>query len=328
MLSRIAEAFYGMGREIERAQSVTRVLEVTWKMGRARGRLGGAESWHAVAEAFEAGLEEPSEEAVRALLLLDPQHPFSVLRCIRAARGHGRGVRERLSEELWEHLNRGYLELEARSLESGWRSGSSELNRRIASFCDAFHGIADDTLIHGDEWHFLRAGKYLERVESVARILDVRHRSLVLRPEEEGRPIDFHEWQGLLRSLSAHEPYRRAYDARIVPARALAFVLSHASFPRSAAFCLDRLAEAIAAVSSDLPAQRELAREIRELAGELGDPAREGGPLETELSRTVATLRTRARGLHEALGRAFFHVRHRALETSMVPLGEMAEAPQ
>ena len=217
MLSRIARGLYDVGGAIERAQDVTRILEVNHKMNLERAALEEASVWTAVSEAFECGLENPSEADLYRELVISTTHPYSVRHCIEGARSEARAMRDHISEEMWLHLNRSHLDLASLSFERILQIGRSEFNRRIELFANAFHGFADTTMIRGEAWYFLGIGRLAERASMLCRILEIKRKSLALAPEHEGAPIDFHQWQALLRSLSGYEPYRRAYDARIQP---------------------------------------------------------------------------------------------------------------
>jgi len=258
MLSRIARGLYGIGRSIERAQNVIRVLEVNHKMNLERDRESEQSIWLAIAEAFHTQSDPPSESILYQELVLSFDHPHAVRACIRSARDQGRAMRDHISEEMWLHLNGTYLSLSELTFADILREGRSEFNRRIETFCDAFHGLADDTMIHGPAWRFLRIGKFLERASMICRILDIKRKVLALAPDDEGRPIDVHQWQALLRSLSGYEPYRRAYDARIMPSRVLEFVLQRADFPRSLGHAVQQVAKELRGLNSDRAAQIEL----------------------------------------------------------------------
>lgn len=311
MLSRIAEALYRTGRDVERAQNVARVLEVHHKMHVARQSFLPAAGWLALYEAFgveDAG--EPTEEALYGVLVLDRDHPFSVRGRIGSARARARTLRDRISEEMWEHLNRFHLELALLEFSDIRRLGRLEFNRRIEIFCDAFHGLADDTMMHGPEWHFLRLGKFLERAAMVCRILDVKRKTLALAPEQEGRPIDFHQWQGMLRSVSGYEPYRRVYDARIVPSQVLDLVLAHPEFPRSFRHCLERIDESLRAVTPDGPTRRELLSAVQHTLAEMGsEPS--VALLHGGLEGHVRSLSRRCAALDEGIAAALFRSRLR-----------------
>ena len=262
MLSRIARGLYQMGRSIERAQNMVRILEVNHKMDLEREPLGAASGWVAIAESIPIEAPATTEAVLYAELVLSDVHPFSVRQCISAARNHGRSMRDHVSEEMWLHLNRYYLDLRELDFGDILRVGRSEFNRQVETFCDAFHGLADNTMVRGPAWAFLRAGKFLERAEMCCRILDIKRKTLELVPHAEGHPLDVHQWQALLRSLSAYEPYRRVYQARIQPERVLEFVLKSDAFPRSLAHSLVQFAGSLRLVSASGRAQGELQHRV------------------------------------------------------------------
>ena len=83
---------------------------------------------------------------------------------------------------------------------------ASEPDEEIAGgphrFCNAvkfgshrFHGVADDTLPHDEGWHFLQAGRALERAEMTARIVDVEYHKLVEGSPAGGSPTIISGWR-------------------------------------------------------------------------------------------------------------------------------------
>lgn len=323
MLSRIAEALFQVGRDIERAQNIVRIVEVEHKMRVASPSWNASAGWLPIFEAFDVvTVEEPTEFSLYSILVLGAKHPYSVRGRIAKARERARALREIISEEMWEHLNRFNAELAPLCFDDIRLIGRSEFNRRVELFCDAFHGLADDTMIHGQEWHFLRLGKFLERGAMLCRILDVKRKTLQFTPEQAGRPIDFHQWQGMLRSLSGYEPYRRVHDARIMPHLVLDFVLAHPGFPRSFLYSLSQIESSLDAITSDAWAGRDLLAEVaktqREVASESGDTLLRGG-----LESYIRLLARRCDAIEEGIESAFFRSRLPAPRASASAPGEL-----
>ena len=319
MLSRIARGLCAMGRSVERAKTVARVLEVSHKMNLEREAVDDSGNiWVAIAEQFGVTASDPTEEAIYADLVVSRTHPYSVGRCIETLRSQGRGVRDHISEELWGHLNQYFLAAGNPGFDQIVAMGRSDFNQRIATFCDAFHGLADDTMIHGESWQFLRVGRFSERAELICKILDVKRKALALAPETRDRPVAFHHWQALLRSLSGWEPYRRAHDARIVPERVLDFVLRAPEFPYSLGFGLDALAQALAQVTSNSPAQNRLARDIDALLAEIRALDCSRAIAEDRLEDTVRRLADGCRAISGAIEAAYFD----RLDPAPQPLGD------
>ena len=285
---------------------MSRILEVNNKMNLERPAADDANVWTAIAESFGCGLDGTSEAALYHELVLSRTHAFSVRQCIDAARDEGRAMRDHISEEMWLHLSRTHLDTSTLTFERILKIGRSEFNHQVALFCDAFHGLADDTMIRGDSWVFLRIGKLLERAAMIRRILEIKRKSLELSPEHEGAPVDVHHWQALLRTLSGYEPYRRAYDARIVPERVLAFVLKRPEFPRSLGCTLAELRDAVAKLSSGNPSQMSIVQDIDRIHEWLGmiDPNElvKNGTFEVELRE----IERRCEALSDAIELGFF----------------------
>jgi uncharacterized alpha-E superfamily protein len=268
MLSRIALGLYGLGRSVERVQNVTRILEVNHKMHLQRSDGPGGRVWEAIAQSFLCPVEHYTERALYDALVHSETHPYSVRRCLREARDEGRTMREHISDEMWIHLNLHFLEFRDVSFDSVLEIGRSEFNRRIEVFCDALFGLADDTMIRGEAWAFLRLGKQMERALMICRILDIKRKSI--SSDADGAPADVHHWQALLRSLSGYAPYRRVYDARVLPYQVLEFVLKREDFPRSLAHALREMRDTI----DLLGAQNPLVSRVVALLGELRDDLR------------------------------------------------------
>ena len=267
MLSRIANSLYVMGRAVERVQSVTRILEVNHKMHLEHLAGSNAAIWQAIAHSFLCPIEDYSEEELYRVLVCSDSHPYSVRRCLREARDEGRSMRDHISDEMWLHLNRSYLEYKDVDFQKVIEIGRSEFNRRIEVFCDALYGLADDTMIHGEAWAFFKMGKYMKRALMLCRILHVKRAAI--SPSLNGAPADVYHWQALLRSVSGYEPYRRAHDARIVPERVLEFVLQNKQFPRSLAYALGEMRGCLPFLVSKSPLERHLDQLLKDLLDRL-----------------------------------------------------------
>lgn len=305
MLSRIARALYYIGRDVERAENVARILEVNHKMNLETAPEVNV--WHPILEAFGIADSESTEAAVYEELVLSDDNPYSVRSCIRSARDNGRANREQLSEELWEHLNRYNRSLDGMSFDSILEIGRTEFNRQVELFCSAFNGLAHDTMVHGRGWHFLRLGRYSERAAMTCRILQIKCGLLLLNPEEKGSPLDLHQWQALLRSLSAYQPYRSLYHARIVPARVLEFLVSNPAFPRSFHYSLALVYDSLRAVGSSNLKQMEVRTFVSDLLGELRDPAYCTLMLQGDLKRDIEQLGQRCADVSALLEETYFN---------------------
>lgn len=264
MLSRIAQGMYGLARRIERIENMTRILDVNHRMSLERAYYSDLDVWSPILaisgsrQLFDSLYPGISEKNVYDFLLLSEDNPDSVVCCLRAAREAARIMRDQISEEMWRHLNLMHMELAQVNLEQVLGEGSFDFNHRIQSFCSGWHGLADNTMVHGQAWLFLRLGRFLERGLMTSRILEIKYHLLLPTPDEIGRPLDLHQWQALLRSVSGFEAYRRLYKAKIAPARVVDLLLFSTHFPRSVHFCIHAVADALSRIGAGTEAQRNL----------------------------------------------------------------------
>ena len=109
MLSRVADSLYWMSRYLERAENTTRQLDVTMSLMLDTGGTNVETRWTRLLASIgkPAGLEWGGglEHMARALVF-DGFNPASVTFCINGARENARQVREEISSEQWQRLNR------------------------------------------------------------------------------------------------------------------------------------------------------------------------------------------------------------------------------
>jgi uncharacterized alpha-E superfamily protein len=249
MLSRVAQSLYWMARHVERAEAVSRVVAVHFQ-----ARLdGGPAGWGAVVrivsdeDVCRVIEDEGGERAVLAYLLAHPDNPDGVLPCLGRARENARGVRDQVSSEMWEHLNRLYFLARDEGV-AGLAQGPYAFFRRVRDGSQAFQGIANATMAHGEAYEFLQLGRYLERAATTLRIVRVRYAEVAAL--DEGSVAASLELMNLLKSCSAFEPFRRQPGSGLLPGPVAEYLLLDRQFPRAVLFCLARAADAVAAVAA------------------------------------------------------------------------------
>lgn len=120
MLARVADALYWMGRYIERAENVTRILMVTSDFSVELEGLDDALAqgeWDA-ARAALPGASPVKLGKTRGLtvphirsFLLDEDNPMSVITSLARARENARSIGEALTREVFTNLNETHREL-------------------------------------------------------------------------------------------------------------------------------------------------------------------------------------------------------------------------
>ena len=173
-------------------------------------------------------------------------------------------MREALSNEVWENLNRLYLRLSPVTMDSIWVHTPARLFREALEEMHALEGVTYSTLSHGEGWYFLELGRHIERVQLLGRLLDVHFRAAQTAA---ARRRKYFDWLVLLKFCTAFEPYTKLYTASIRPQKIAEFLLFDSEFPHSICFSVDRMTEALARVAPGAPPARRAA--VERLAGRL-----------------------------------------------------------
>ena len=267
MLSRVADSLYWMSRYVERAEHTARVIAVKLDSMVEQTPEDAAASWARVAEALSGekqAVRHADAFAITRKLAFDRDNDTSLINSLSMAPDNARQVREALSNEVWENLNRLYLRLSPVTMDSIWVHSPARLFREVLEDMHALEGVTYSTLSHGEGWYFLELGRHIERVQLVGRLLDLHFTAAA--NEGEAGPKYF-DWLVLLKFCTAFEPYTKRYTASIRPQKIAEFLLFDAEFPHSICFSVDRMTEALARVAPGAPPARRAA--VERLAGRL-----------------------------------------------------------
>lgn len=260
MLSRVADSLYWMGRYLERAENVTRLLLVTEDFSTETQGLAedlAQTAWKDMLAIFPAA-QLPREITPFAPLSVpyletfftDQANAYSILFSIRRARENARSVREALTFEVFLALNEAF-----RALETYERKGMPDL----PAFRDALNathkgifavvGAIDHTCTRDEGWRFLKLGESLERAYCSALVLRTKLPALLAAEARGDAPLYYTQWRTLLRSLSSLENYRRVYGARLEPNLVIGFLLFNPDSPRSLRYGASVVRDYLAAIS-------------------------------------------------------------------------------
>lgn len=257
MLSRVADSLYWMARYLERAEHTARIVGVQLNLIVDQTKLTPEDRWKRILESLgieNGDLPGADTGSLTRSLLYDPDFASSIVSSMQNARENCRQVRNQISSEMWEQLNRLY-HLVRRHAADRRKSIPLEFLMAVDEGVHLFHGITDSTMSHNEAWQFIRIGRFLERATNTATLLDVHFRY----------PQEHLEWIALLRSCTAFEAYCRAHTADIRPDWAAEFMLLDDKFPHSVRFSVDRVATALSA----LIGPGELDERTRRLVGRL-----------------------------------------------------------
>ena len=248
MLSRVADSLYWINRYVERAENLSRFVEVSEAMA-LDCPPGSAEPWLPLIDAngdrelFDRLFPEGQPEDVVRFLVRETANPNAIVNCIAIARENARQIRDVITTEMWEQINGIYWSL--KEDESFWTQPPQEQLRDIRRGCQLFYGITDATLSRDLSWQFSRLGRLIERADKTTRILDVKYFLLLPSPEEVGGVLDELQWISLLRCAGAYQMFRQSRQQVITPKAVAGFLLLDPVFPRSVRYCLERINETL-----------------------------------------------------------------------------------
>jgi uncharacterized alpha-E superfamily protein len=251
MLSRVADSLYWMSRYLERAENTVRQLDVTMSLMLDTGGASAETRWQRMMASLgnPAGTDWNGDmDAMARILVFDSLNHASVTFCVNGARENARQVREEISSEQWQRLNRLYHQMHSPHTQTQFRSN---INDALASVVDGIHlfkGVSDTTMIHGQGWQFIRLGRYLERAYATATLLEVYQPDLFQTHEREHSGYQYLELVGLLRCCTSFEAYCQVYTADLVPDRILEFLLLNEDFPHAIRYCVDGIRDAIESI--------------------------------------------------------------------------------
>jgi uncharacterized alpha-E superfamily protein len=269
MLSRVADSLYWMSRYLERAEHTARIIDVNLNLMLDESASSVDRRWQRVLRSLGnppkiAWTGDPYRLA--STMIFDSEKRASIVSCIMLARENARQVREQISSEQWQELNRLYHEVTGANVDDSHGSQLSDFLQIVHDGAYLFQGVTDSTMSHGEGWQFIQFGRFIERASATAALLDVYTSEFLTHPDRlEGN--EYLEWIGLLRSCTAFEAYCHVYTADLHPERILEFLLLNREFPHSVGYAIDTLQDALEAIHGEGGKRR--AATLTRLAGRL-----------------------------------------------------------
>ena len=290
MLSRVAESMYWMARYLERAEDITRLLMVNFDALLESQSAQTQNGWDSILKTngdeslFKDLHREINARTVIQFLFWEPLNTNSVAACVTQARENARSVREQITSEMWEAINRLYF-LVRNTEQENVLVNPTEFFLLIRDRAQALQGFTTATMNHREPYQFIQLGMHLERADKTARILDAKYTYLYRLPN--GSAEMSLQLIALLRSCGAFEPYRRDSTGEMNVESVVEYLLLNNGFPRAVFFCLNRCLRVLDNLGdggSSLPKaespRRALGRlsadleylDIQEILGEAMDP--------------------------------------------------------
>ena len=247
MLSRTAANLYWIGRYMERAEFTTRLAEATLRLSSlSMGRGAERAAWESAlavasaSDAFAQAKENLTSFNVNRYLML-AENPNSVRSCLGAARENARAARNAITREVWEAINRSWLDIRGRTSPGGAQA-TMNLIDTVKADSRGFEGALSRMLRRESFW-FMRLGSVIERGDNTARLLDVKYYLLLPEGEQVGGTLDRDQWTAILQTVSARNAYRLLYRESLKPWLVADLLIFRRELPRSLAACCSETVE-------------------------------------------------------------------------------------
>ena len=269
MLSRVADSLYWMSRYLERAEHTARLVDVSLNLLLDEPSDHGPVNWRRLLRSLDTPAPESGEEgySIAYTLCFDEGNVNSIVRSVAAARENARQIREQISSEMYEHLNKMHLDLQRVDPMAVWNDQPHLFFQQIKDNAHLFQGITDSTLNHGQDWWFIQLGRAIERANNTSALLSVYFDEPPAPLDSDSETGGYLKWVGLLKSCSAFEAYCKYHRGGIRPERIAEFLVLDGDFPRSVRHCIDTVHKSLDNITQDTGALRAV--KANRLAGKL-----------------------------------------------------------
>ena len=238
MLSRAATSLALLGRHLERADHLARILGVHVELSLDRRDEPGPKFWMRFMELAGWRNSDTGRRDQAVEMVVGGTLGPSVRASVGAARLAAQAVRPSLPSELYEQVNA----LHWRVQESRWQPDLYPFLHDVQMSIRLVDGLLDDTMPNDDARDFVRLGKFVERAANVTKIVTRKSAELADTPE------DALEWTAVLKSCFAFESFQARYSGGVTPDRVIECLLLDRTLPRSARFSASIALESVARI--------------------------------------------------------------------------------
>jgi uncharacterized alpha-E superfamily protein len=255
MLGRTANGLFWMFRYLERAENTARLLDAALRMALTRDVATAEAEWRSViatlglTQAYQAAHDSYDGVSVWNFVLRGSTNPGNVREMFGAVRSNARMARTNISSDVWEAVNENWMRIDRLLARPVGQTMVGEALAAIRRAGTQVHGAFDGSILRDEGYHFARAGTFIERADSSARILDMKYFILLPSLSYVGSSLDTGQWEQVLRSVAGARVYSWLNAGQIEARGIVEFVVLDDRFPRSLAFCRNALRDCLGALA-------------------------------------------------------------------------------
>jgi uncharacterized circularly permuted ATP-grasp superfamily protein/uncharacterized alpha-E superfamily protein len=252
--SRVAEAFYWIGRYLERAYQQAYLIQVVETFETEELNSAERKLYRPMWSRLLPPLEQSSKDTRRSIAnreeryrLVVQEEPGSVVSTFLRALRNAESVQEGISPEAWatlQEIRSLFLRHKFRENTPAIEQGriSRRLSDAVTRLVPQFFAVAQISMLADDAWRFLEIGQLLERAVITANSVLAISSSLSRRGKDGLAPLHASEIElsAFLRLLGTRDAYRRVYQTRAEPGYILEMLFQNPESTRSISYCLNR----------------------------------------------------------------------------------------
>lgn len=254
MLSRVADGMFWLNRYMERADGMLLTLHTFYILSFDK-EMNDSQGYKPLLEYYtdltksQIVQSQYDSNFVLKYIICDNQNVNSVKNLVRKARENARGSQDKITKELWEHINSLYHYMNSTDLPKRLETYEalsiiSKLNKDLL----LYNGILHVTMPRGLGWCFSSIGKLVERCLQTISMTQSYYKPINYNLEGEE---DLLYWRRLLLSLSGYEQYLKSYSNISHNRKIVQHVIFNRDFSHSVMYTLELIDKYLEYISVD-----------------------------------------------------------------------------
>ena len=242
MLSRVADGMFWLNRYMERADGMLLALNTSYILSFDK-ETDDCQGYKPILNYYTNLTQEKIKEVqydtsfVLKYLICDNLNHNSVKNLVVKARENARGSQDKITKELWEHINSLYHFMNSPDLPMKLETSEalnivSKLNKDLL----LYNGILQVTMPRGLGWSFSNIGKLIERCLLTISLTQAYYAPINYNLDGNE---DVMYWRRLLLSLSGYELYLKSYSNIKHNRKIVQHVIFNRDFAHSVIYILD-----------------------------------------------------------------------------------------
>ena len=267
---------YWLGRYLERSEQLARYIKVQYfstldapmiqqKPVILRSILSMLSDRYLQGETFDHELDE---QEVLVEVAFNRENEYSIISNIHAARENARTVRNVISTELWEAINRLYHFTNNYDVNYYKTRGLYDFTTQLLQHDSIIRYYVNASLLRNDVWVFTNLGVHLERTAQTLRILSNKLYDVsALSYSGVNTSVSMYQWTTTLKILEIFDMYKRLHK-NVEQRKVIEFVLSNPMLGKSIAYTLDVISGLLSKLSYSGENDKSLKFNTNKLAAE------------------------------------------------------------